>query len=76
MVSPWAEKDMGLQLWGTPVVNLDKSGMPTACPAWSLQFTRSVVFVRNSTSVPTRARSFWQALMTALRVSLAARWES
>ena len=52
------------------------SGMPVACPAASTQLVMSETLLRKMAAVPIIAKSWLQALMTALRVSVGFRWES
>ena len=67
----------GAHVSGMPVDDRrDRSGRPVACPLMSLQLIASSMFVRNSASVPTSAKSCWQAVMIALRGSLGLRCES
>lgn len=73
---PSVGNDVAAQASGIPIVVAAISGSPVAAPAWSLQPVMSSTLVRNSTMPPTMARSFWQALIVALRVSLAFSFES
>src|SRR5258708_27604901 len=51
-------------------------GRPTAFPAAFLPASMSERSSRALASVPTRAKSFWQALMTQFEVALGLSWES
>ena len=61
--------DTGEFCCGSQMVTTGTSGRPVFAPALSGHATMSSTLLRNSAPVPTIAKSFWHALMIALRVS-------
>ena len=53
-----------------------RSGMPVTAPVESLHPVMSSMFDKKTADVPTIAKSFWQALMIAFRVSSPLSFES
>ena len=68
--------DSGLHCWTTSVVTTGRSGSPVMAPAWSLQACMFATLLRNRAEVPTSAKSWVQALMTAFCASLSESFES